>query len=272
MNRGLYRIAQAPLSRRRERDRPSPARFVTRCTGGRSRPRVKRTVERGGLIETAEESDLGKRELGRRQVVLRQREPRLPQQIAETHPFVLELPLKRARATETTRHVLRPRLTRREALEQQGPHTHSERLPRAPRRETPLQGRLEGRPRRLACGHEFAHGVFASKHQCGLARYDTRAYLAMSAFICRARPNEHAIEKNPSFWMLASLMYASILAQPLASVLFEVNRKVVSLDQHDWWTSDVYGSSLLMTFWTALPLTLFATLKIRRALARPQSS
>jgi len=72
--------------------------------------------------------------------------------------------------------------------------------------------------------------------------------------------------------MLAPLMYASILAQPLASVLFEVDRKVVSLDQHDWWTSDVYGSSLLMTFWTPLPLTLFATLKIRRALARPQSS
>ena len=93
-------------------------------------------------------------------------------------------------------------------------------------------------------------------------------FITFSFYIKSAKINqEYSIEKSNWFWILPPLMYLTTLFQPLASFLYKENYQVASLDNHIWWTNDIYGTSLLVGLWTMLPFVLFSFYKIRKHFA-----
>lgn len=72
------------------------------------------------------------------------------------------------------------------------------------------------------------------------------------------------ITRNRLYWIIPAIMYFSAFVAPLCSYLFKKNYEVTSLDNHVWWTKDIYGSSVLLSLWTLLPIVLYAIYKIRK--------
>jgi len=72
------------------------------------------------------------------------------------------------------------------------------------------------------------------------------------------------ISQSKWYWILPAIMYGSAFVQWLSSYLFKSNRQVTSLDEHSWWTTDIYGSAVLIGLWTSVPLVLYSIFRVVR--------
>jgi uncharacterized membrane protein len=72
------------------------------------------------------------------------------------------------------------------------------------------------------------------------------------------------ITKNKWYWILPAVMYFSAFIPILTSYLFKDNREIKSLDNHTWWTTDIYGAALLIGLWTLLPIVLYTIYKVNK--------
>ena len=67
---------------------------------------------------------------------------------------------------------------------------------------------------------------------------------------------------NKTHWLQPVLMYGIIPIHFVSLALFGKNFEVKSLDNHTWWSGDIYGSMALVSMFTMLPITAIAVLKL----------
>ena len=67
---------------------------------------------------------------------------------------------------------------------------------------------------------------------------------------------------NKTHWLQPVLMYGIIPIQICTLAIFGKNFEVRSLDNHAWWSGDIYGSMALVSMFTILPVTAIAVLKL----------
>jgi uncharacterized membrane protein len=67
---------------------------------------------------------------------------------------------------------------------------------------------------------------------------------------------------NKMHWLQPVLMYGILPVQVITLAIFGKNFEVKSLDNHTWWTGDIYGSMALVSMFTMLPVTAIAVLKL----------
>lgn len=72
------------------------------------------------------------------------------------------------------------------------------------------------------------------------------------------------IVNNKWYWITAVLMFIFVLLENFTGYLWRESILVKSLDGHEWWSGDIYGSMLLVALWTILPIGLYALLRINR--------
>jgi len=67
---------------------------------------------------------------------------------------------------------------------------------------------------------------------------------------------------NKTHWLQPVLMYGIIPIQIGTLAIFGKNFEVKSLDNHTWWSGDIYSSIALVSLFTMLPVTVIAVLKL----------
>jgi len=75
-------------------------------------------------------------------------------------------------------------------------------------------------------------------------------------------PASHIPVLNKTHWLQPVIMYGIIPIQFVTLALTGKNFEVKSLDNHTWWTGDIYGSMALVSVFTMLPITVIAILKL----------
>jgi uncharacterized membrane protein len=78
----------------------------------------------------------------------------------------------------------------------------------------------------------------------------------------KKEPQSDVVISDKTYWLQPVLMYGIIPIQSISHALFGENIEIKSLDNHTWWTGDIYGSMALVSIFTILPIAVIAVVKI----------
>lgn len=73
---------------------------------------------------------------------------------------------------------------------------------------------------------------------------------------------ERTIIASKAHWLIPVLFYASLTIKPLIAAIVGNPEKISSLDNHTWWTQDIYTSLALIAIFTMIFVAVLAIIKL----------
>ena len=92
-------------------------------------------------------------------------------------------------------------------------------------------------------------------------------FYTLFAFYNRWRNNDKPapeITKYKWYWLLPIIMYFSSMLEVITAYLWRDNVLMTSLEGHEWWSKDMFGSMILVALWTILPYSAYALWRLNK--------
>jgi len=92
-------------------------------------------------------------------------------------------------------------------------------------------------------------------------------FYTLFAFYNRLRNNDKPapeITKYKWYWLLPIIMYFSSMLEVITAYLWRDNVLMTSLEGHEWWSKDMFGSMILVALWTILPYSAYALWRLNK--------